>query len=99
MDVAGLEAHRRAVRVGSESGLRHWLQRWNSSVLRQEATPGPGLRNFSQGGTFWAVSPHKNDESGGPGELVFAGLGVQLAVSVGLGVWLGPQVDRANGGT
>lgn len=53
------------------------------------------MRFFSQAGTFWPVQGSK--ERGPSGSLRYAGLGIQLAATVAVGVLVGQWADRKLG--
>lgn len=62
------------------------------------ATQPVCLRNFSQARSFGAVPGPSGEEGGqGPGPLRYAGLGVQLAVSIVAGTFGGRWVDHRVG--
>ena len=55
------------------------------------------LRNISQADRLARVKTPEPPESRGPGPMKYAGLGVQLAVSLLFFVWIGQWADRRLG--
>ncbi len=57
----------------------------------------PTLRNISQANSLAAVTPSQPGGGKGPSPMRYAGLGLQLAVSLLVFVWIGQWADRKLG--
>ena len=64
---------------------------------RESPPPASLAQYFTSGYVLGLVNPSETPPDKGPNPLLYLGLGVQLAASVGLGVFAGQWLDRRVG--